>query len=93
MLSGNIRLLFGGYLDLKKKLVNGQLFIPAIDFGKIKQPVRQISDIFPKDVLNISGSFSGYGQISGNLNGKLEGPFYVALSNINFKTDALDIKN
>ncbi len=92
ILSNDIRLLFGGYLDLKKKQINGQLFIPEINLGTLKQPVNLISDILPKEILNVSGSFSGYGQISGNFGGKLEGPFYVALSDVNLKTDALDIQ-
>ena len=84
--NNHIQLLFGGYLDFLSGRIDGQLVVPTIDLGKIKQPLNRLSDLIPPEFQTISGQIAAYGRLSGNIYGDLKGPFYLALSDIDLKS-------
>ncbi|MBQ7413139.1 MAG: hypothetical protein IJV07_02560 [Alphaproteobacteria bacterium] len=90
--NNRIQVLFGGYLDFLSGQIDGQLVVPTIDLGEIKQPLNRLSDLIPAEFQKISGQVTAYGRLSGNIYGNINGPFYLALSNIDLRSKNLSVQ-
>ncbi|MDY6408006.1 MAG: hypothetical protein SPL08_04845, partial [Pseudomonadota bacterium] len=88
-----IQLLFGGVVDWIGGNVNGQLVVPGIALGSLKQPLNRISDLFPAEFKKTYGKISAYGRLSGNLYSGLNGPMYLSLMDFGFETDDIEVQH
>lgn len=86
-----LQVLFSGHLDLTNGQIDGRMVIPPVQLDTLRQPLNDISSIVPSEFLDLSGTLSAYGHVSGNVNTNIKGPFYLALSDIGLMTKDLKI--
>lgn len=90
--SQKIHLLFSGALDLATHNVDGYVVIPTVDVEQLTRPLRKLTEVISPNIQNITGKVAAYGRISGNLDSTLNGPMYVALSDVDVQEETLNLK-
>lgn len=87
------QILFTGYFDTIGGQIDGQIVVPTFDLEKLPQPLNRVSGLISPTLKQVSGQMSVYGRLYGNVRTSLNGPLYMALSDMNVKTDDLTVKN
>ena len=82
----DITLSFLGYLDILAGNVNGQLVIPKFSLNALLDIHNQ-----SETIENLSGEIAAYGKLDGNIRTGINGPFYIALSNVGLKTKDIEL--
>ncbi len=83
---------FNGIVNLSSGHFSGTIFIPPLYLEQIKD-LPQISSLFPKDIEDIKGQISLYGNIDWKNDKQISGPLYLSLKNIYFSKGSSRIKN
>lgn len=86
----DINLSFRGYLDILSGDINGQFIIPKFKLSNLINNYKDAKSL-PKGLENLSGEMAAYGNLIGNTRTNVNGPFYVALSDIGIKTKELTV--
>lgn len=88
----SIQAKFNGIINLDSGHFKGTIFIPSIDLEKTSN-LDQLSNLFPKNVDNLKGTISLYGNIDWKNDTQISGPLYLSLKDVSFSKGETKVKN